>query len=61
MAEARVDTGRTSVGADPVREMQAIRVERLRRDARRPMAVNLAEAIALSHSLLKIAGAARRR
>ncbi|MDP9383988.1 MAG: hypothetical protein M3P50_01925 [Actinomycetota bacterium] len=38
--------------ADPVR------VERLRRDAVRPMSVNLAEGIALSHKLLRFTGAA---
>ncbi len=61
MTEATADNGRASPSADSAREAQAVRVERFRRDARRPMAVNLAEAIALSHTLLKIAGAARRR
>ena len=38
----------------------AVRVQRLQSDARRPMSVNLAETIALSHQLLQFAGAARR-
>ena len=41
--------------------MEAVRLERLRRDAQRPMAVNLAEGIALSHFLLSFVGSARRR
>lgn len=42
-------------------EAEAVRVNRLREDARRPISVNLAETIALSHALLKMADAARRR
>jgi hypothetical protein len=40
---------------------EAVRVRRLREDARRPLGVNLAETIALSHELIKMADAARRR
>ncbi len=40
---------------------EAVRVNRLREDAKRPMSVNLAETIALSHALLKMADAARRQ
>jgi len=40
---------------------EAIRVRRLREDARRPLSVNLAETIALSHALIQMAEAARRR
>ncbi|HEX5762300.1 MAG TPA: hypothetical protein VFY04_04180 [Solirubrobacterales bacterium] len=40
---------------------EAVRVNRLREDARRPISVNLAETIALSHALLKMADATRRR
>ena len=40
---------------------EAVRVKRLREDARRPISVNLAETIALSHALLKMADAAQRR
>lgn len=42
------------------REMEAVRIERMQEDARRPMSVNLAEAIALSHKLHKLADAPRR-
>lgn len=44
-------------GADAV---EAIRVMRLREDARRPLSVNLAEGIALSHKLMRFAGTARK-
>jgi hypothetical protein len=40
---------------------EQVRLRRLREDAQRPMNVNLAETIALSHKLLDMAGAARRR
>jgi len=39
---------------------EADRVRRLREDARRPLSVNLAEGIALSHKLMRFAGAARK-
>jgi hypothetical protein len=39
---------------------EAIRVQRLREDAQRPMSVNLAEGIALSHKLMRFTGAARK-
>ena len=42
-------------------DMEAVRVMRLREDARRPLSVNLAETIALSHALIKMADAAQRR
>lgn len=42
-------------------EAEAVRLNRLREDAGRPMSVNLAETIALSHALLKMADAAQRR
>jgi hypothetical protein len=45
---------------DAAAEAEAVRLGRLRKDAQRPMSVNLAETIALSHQLLKFAGAARR-
>jgi len=38
---------------------EAVRVQRLREDAQRPISVNLAETIALSHKLMRFAGAAR--
>lgn len=40
-------------------EAEAERLQRLRKDARRPMRVNLAEGIALSHQLMRFTGAAR--
>lgn len=40
---------------------EAVRVRRLREDARRSISVNLAETIALSHELIKMADAAKRR
>ena len=45
---------------DAAVEAEAVRLSRLRKDAQRPMSVNLAETIALSHQLLEFAGAARR-
>ena len=42
----------------PQKQLDPVRVERLRRDAARPMSVSLAEGIALSHKLLRFAGAA---
>ena len=43
------------------RPLDPVRVRRLRQDAARPMAVNLAEGISLSHALLRFAGRARRK
>lgn len=40
---------------------EAERVRRLRKDAKRPLSVNLAEGIALSHALMRMAGTARQR
>ncbi|HEV7771619.1 MAG TPA: hypothetical protein VGO66_13295 [Solirubrobacterales bacterium] len=37
---------------------EAMRVQRLRADARRSLSVNLSEGIALSHKLLRFTGAA---
>lgn len=39
---------------------EALRVQRLREDAQRPLSVNLSEGIALSHKLLRFNGAALR-
>lgn len=44
----------------PAAAAEAVRVRRLRADARRPLSVNLAEGIALSHKLMRFAGTARR-
>jgi hypothetical protein len=46
---------------DAAAEAEAVRINRLREDARRPISVNLAETIALSHALLKMVDAAQRR
>jgi hypothetical protein len=43
----------------PAEAAEAVRVRRLREDARRPIGVNLAEGIALSHKLMRFTGAAR--
>jgi len=45
----------------PAEAAEAVRVKRLREDAQRPISVNLAETISLSHALLKMADAARRQ
>jgi hypothetical protein len=42
-------------------EAEAVRRQRLREDAQRPMSVNLAETIALSHALLKMAASAQQQ
>jgi hypothetical protein len=44
----------SSTGADA----ETLRVQRLREDSQRPLSVNLAEGIALSHKLLRFTGAA---
>jgi hypothetical protein len=46
---------------DAAAEAEAVRLNRLREDAQRPMSVNLAETIALSHALLKMAAPAQRQ
>ena len=51
--------GQASKG--PAAVAEAVRVQRLREDAQRPMSVNLAETIALSHALLKMAAPAQRQ
>jgi hypothetical protein len=43
----------------PAAAAEAVRIRRLREDARRPISVNLAEGIALSHKLMRFTGAAR--
>jgi len=44
---------------DAATEAETVRLNRLREDARRPMSVNLAEGIALSHKLMRFTGSAR--
>ena len=57
--DALVDL-RKGTGTSANAASEAIRVRRLREDARRPISVNLAEGIALSHMLMRFTGAARR-
>jgi hypothetical protein len=45
---------------DSAAEANAVRARRLREDARRPISVNLAEGIALSHKLMRFTGSALR-
>jgi hypothetical protein len=52
--------GREKVESSSAANAEAVRVRRLREDAQRPMSVNLAEGIALSHKLMRFTGAARR-
>lgn len=44
---------------DAAAEAEAVRLHRLREDAQRPISVNLAEGIALSHKLMRFVGSAR--
>jgi hypothetical protein len=50
---------RRDEGGDAVAAAEAVRLQRLREDAKRPLSVNLAEGIALSHQLMRFTGAAR--
>jgi hypothetical protein len=49
---------RKKTGPSTAADAEALRVQRLREDAQRPLSVNLAEGIALSHKLLRFTGAA---
>jgi hypothetical protein len=49
----------TGLSANAASTSEAVRRRRLREDARRPISVNLAETIALSHALIQISGSAR--
>lgn len=49
----------TEASKSPAVAAEAVRVQRLRDDARRPMSINLAEGIALSHKLMQFVGTAR--
>lgn len=44
----------------PAEAAEAVRQQRIREDARRSHSVNLAETIALSHKLIRVADAARK-
>jgi hypothetical protein len=52
--------GEADKAGNAAAEAEALRRDRLRKDAARPMSVNLAEGIALSHQLMQFTGAARR-
>lgn len=54
--ESKKSTGKR----DPWRDNEQARRRQLREDARRPLATNLAEGLALSEFLSTFAGAARR-
>jgi len=51
---------REKVASSSAQQAEAVRIQRLREDALRPMSVNLAEGIALSHKLLQFNGAAQK-
>ena len=51
---------REQKGLSPTEAAEAMRLQRIREDARRPISVNLAEGIALSHKLMRFSGAARK-
>lgn len=50
---------RENAATSSARQAESVRLQRLREDAQRPMSVNLAETIALSHKLMQLAGSAR--
>ncbi len=50
---------REKAASPAAQKVEAVRLQRLREDAQRPMSVNLAETIALSHKLMQFAGSAR--
>lgn len=55
------DTGpRGKPDTDPWRVNEIVRKRRIREDAKRPMAVNLAEGLALSEFMSRFHGAARK-
>lgn len=49
----------TAGSEDPWRDNELARLQRLREDAKRPLAVNLRDAIVLSEFLCSLAGTAR--
>lgn len=53
-------SGVGDAGPSAAANAQALRVKRLREDAQRPLSVNLAEGIALSHKLLGFTGALKK-
>jgi hypothetical protein len=59
-ASIRVVKKDETAAPSPAEKAEAVRVQRLREDAKRPISVNLAEGIALSHKLMRFTGAARK-
>lgn len=57
LASPRMDE-RKKISPSAAASAEALRVQDLRENARRPISVNLAEGIALSHELLRFNGAA---
>lgn len=51
-------TDANKVSTEGALDARAVRTRQLREDARRPISVNLAEGIALSHKLLRFTGSA---
>jgi hypothetical protein len=51
--------GREKAESSPAAKAEVVRRQRLREDAQRPISVNLAEGIALSHKLMRFTGVAR--
>lgn len=56
----RVVNREDTAAPSPAEKAEAVRVQRLREDAKRPISVNLEETIALSHKLMRFAGSARK-
>jgi hypothetical protein len=56
----KVDRHRPKTDADAWRQNEEARIRQLREDAKRPLAVNLAEGLALSEFLSTFTGSARR-
>lgn len=59
-ASIRAVKDRANAESRAAANAESVRVQRLREDARRPINVNLAEGIALSHKLMRFTGAARK-
>lgn len=57
--EYGVHPGVSKPSKNAAAKSEAVRLHRLREDAQRPMSVNLAEGIALSHKLMRFVGSAR--
>lgn len=60
MAERETGRGAKDRTRDAWKLNEVVRARRIRDDAKRPMAVNLAEGLALSEFMSKFKGAARR-